>query len=191
MKLPLSTFIWILLALLKISSAQDIVYPKTDYYGEQQPAAQDANTPSTEGQGGEGYGQTGGYQVSDQTDASNSNQGGDGGQQGGGGEQVAAAPSKAARSRPPRVRGPAADRHKIDYTQPDPNPYNNEYPCQGPWYECVGMDKNDCFAYIKERLKYCGDTETKVLMYPKSEGVKNRVFVHVNSAGAITKAAAA
>lgn len=191
MKLPLSTIICILLALLKISSAQDIVYPKTDYYGEQQPAEQDANTAVTEGQGGGGDGQTGGYQVMDQTGASNSIQGGNGGQQGGEEQVVSAAPAKAVSPRPPRVRGPAAGRHKIDYTQPDPNPYNNEYPCQGPWYECVGMNKDDCFVYIKERLKYCGDTETKVLMYPKSEGVKNRVFVHVNSAGAITKAAAA
>jgi hypothetical protein len=184
MKVPLSILLWLCLALFKVSSAQQIAYPNTDYYGEQQPA-QDASssTSSTEGQAGDG-----------QTSTSTVGQGGGGQAEPGsqGGQDGGVAPTKPVlRPRQPRVRGPAVVRHQVDYTQPDPNPYNNEYPCQGPWYECVGMDKNDCFIYIKERLKYCGDTETKVMMYPKSEGEKNRVFVHVNSDGAITKAAAA
>eukprot|EP00590_Aulacoseira_subarctica_P011609 CAMPEP_0172423680 /NCGR_PEP_ID=MMETSP1064-20121228/17657_1 /TAXON_ID=202472 /ORGANISM="Aulacoseira subarctica , Strain CCAP 1002/5" /LENGTH=184 /DNA_ID=CAMNT_0013165161 /DNA_START=40 /DNA_END=594 /DNA_ORIENTATION=+ len=84
-----------------------------------------------------------------------------------------------------------ANHEVVDYSQEDPNPYNNEYPCQGPWYECVGMDKLEAFAYIKERLKYCGDTDTRVMMFAKADGLAERIFAHVNSDGTVTKVAAA
>jgi len=73
----------------------------------------------------------------------------------------------------------------------DPNPFGNPYPCQGPYPECVGMTKEDARAYIKERMEYCGDNTTKVFLYEKGAGSPNRVFVHVNSVGTVTKLSAA
>mmetsp|Transcript_20045 Transcript_20045/g.28522 ORF Transcript_20045/g.28522 Transcript_20045/m.28522 type:complete len:165 (+) Transcript_20045:34-528(+) len=164
MKLSLSFLLSLLLALLSAATAQEpqAYVPSTDYYGE------------------EGGGQT------------DPNQAQGGPSTAGGQADVPTADGPVDATEPAHVHPHKNSTHEVvDYTQPDPNPFNNEYPCQGPWYECVGMDKLEAFVYIKERMKYCADTDSRVMMYSKAEGKVNRVFAHVNSDGTVTKVAAA